>query len=303
MRKSLETKWLTHCLVLIEQGAKERRTKLLKRYPLTVLCWATCSTLPEPDVDEELFFSVCHDRNIPVRLLRWDDPTDLPHSDDVVLIRSTWNYPWHVAAFREWIEQMSKLCRLVNPAEILLQNLDKSYLLSSAVPIVPTQIFYGRQRIQLPVTGKFVLKPTVGAGSYRTKVFDSGGDDAHDFARTILEDCDLMVQPFMDSVHTVGEQSFVFIDGEFTHKIVKTPRFEGSEEKVSEALPLDPKDLAFGNKAIEAIREQIVYARVDVMDLDGEWVLSELELTEPSLFLKQSRPALTRLVDWVARTI
>ncbi|HLO99417.1 MAG TPA: hypothetical protein VK171_12550, partial [Fimbriimonas sp.] len=270
-------------------------------YDSSVLCWATCSTLPEPDVDEELFFGACRDRGIPIRLLRWDDPDDMPSPDEIVLIRSTWNYPWHVNEFRDWIRRTSLICQMANPSHILLQNLDKRYLSDLDVPIVPTEFITRGEEFDLPTEGKFVLKPTVGAGSFRTKVFESPSEDAVNFANTILIDSDLMIQPFMDSVHTVGEQSLVFIDGEFTHKIIKTPRFEGSEEKVSEALPLGTRDLEFGNRTIRALKSQLIYARVDVMELDGEWVLSELELTEPSLFLKQSRPALERLVDWAAR--
>lgn len=266
-----------------------------------MLCWATCSTLPEPDVDESLFFAACREANIPVRLLKWDDPSDAPHCDDVVLIRSTWNYPWHVKAFREWVNEMGATSKLCNPADIVLNNINKGYLLDMHVPIVPTQIYSDSEQIEWP-KGKFVLKPTVGAGSYRTKVFDEPGTEAIDFAKTILEESHVMVQPFMESVSTVGEQSFIFIDGEFTHKIIKTPRFEGADEKVSGALPLKNKDVEFGNRTIEAIRHRLVYARVDVMEYEEEWVLSELELTEPSLFLKQYRPALDRLVAWAKRT-
>jgi glutathione synthase/RimK-type ligase-like ATP-grasp enzyme len=263
-----------------------------------MLCWATCSELPEPDVDEQLFFDACKEQGIPVRLLKWDDPADLAGEDDVVLIRSTWDYPWRLDEFRSWVQATGARSRLCNPAEVVLMNLDKQYLRDLSVPIVPTTFVHAGDDFDLPQGKPFVIKPTVGAGSYKTRVFQEPSEEAVAFAKEIAAESCAMIQPFIDAVHTVGEQSFVFIDGEFTHKIIKTPRFEGADEKVSDAFPLTEKDKAFANLAIASVREHIVYGRVDVMEINGEWAVSEIELTEPSLFLKQSPIALNRLVNW-----
>lgn len=267
-----------------------------------MLRWVTCANLPEPDHDEVLFFSAAKERNIPVSLLRWDDPADSPNPNDIALVRSTWNYPWQFAQFKEWIKTCGETCRLVNPASVLLTNIDKRYLLDLSVPIVPTEIFSKQESIRFP-NERFILKPTIGAGSYRTRVFEAPCEEAEAFAASICEDCDVMVQPFIASVATKGEQSFVFIDGEFTHKIIKMPRFEGDHESVSDGLPLEARDLRIAEQAIQAVRDSLVYARVDVMEIEGEWVVSEIELTEPSLFLKQFPPALNRLLDWAERNL
>ncbi len=262
-----------------------------------MLRWVTCANLPEPDHDEALFFAAARQRNIPVSLLRWDDQADVPAPNDVALVRSTWNYPWHFAQFQDWIRSSAEQCRIVNPASVLLANIDKRYLLDLKVPIVPTKIYSKHEPIRFP-NEKFILKPTVGAGSYRTRVFEAPCDEAEAFAASICEECDVIVQPFVESVATKGEQSFVFIDGEFTHKIIKMPRFEGDDESVSNGLALEPRDLQIAERAIESVRDTLVYARVDVMEIEGEWAVSEIELTEPSLFLKQHPPALVKLLDW-----
>jgi glutathione synthase/RimK-type ligase-like ATP-grasp enzyme len=265
-----------------------------------MLCWATCRELPEPDQDESLFFAACQERGIPIRLLRWDDPSDLAEEGvDTVLIRSTWNYPWMYDEFRTWVQATGARCQLFNPAEVVLMNLDKHYLSDLEVPTVSTHFYHAGDTLELPKQGKFVVKPTVGAGSYKTRVFDAPTDEAYAFAEEIAaQSTAAMIQPFIDSVQTTGEQSFIFIAGEFTHKIIKTPRFEGADEKVSEALPLDPRDVAFANRAIESYRDLIAYGRIDVMEVGDEWVVSEIELTEPSLFLKQYPPAIDRLISF-----
>jgi glutathione synthase/RimK-type ligase-like ATP-grasp enzyme len=262
-----------------------------------MLRWATCRDLPEPDHDEALFFEACARAGIPVQKLAWDDPADIPAEDDTVLIRSTWNYPWFFDEFRNWVQVTGTRCRLVNPPEIVLANLNKTYLRDLDVPIVPTTFVAPGDDIEFP-SGPFVVKPSVGAGSYRTQVFDEKGPKARDFVNEILRDSLAMVQPLIESVYTVGEHSLVYIDGEFTHKIIKKPRFEGHDESVSAGLPLEDRDLKMGHRVIAGLGAGLVYARVDLMEIDGDWAVSEIELTEPSLFLSQSPHALEKLVNW-----
>ena len=54
---------------------------------------ATCFNIPEPDVDEDLTLSAFERRGHEVHLAAWEDQS-IDWSDfDVVIIRSTWNYP------------------------------------------------------------------------------------------------------------------------------------------------------------------------------------------------------------------
>jgi hypothetical protein len=50
------------------------------------------------------------------------------------------------------------------------------------------------------------------------------------------------------------------------------------------------------------LTEPVLYARVDLMEGEpGEWLLSELELAEPSLFFVQHPEALSRFVAALAK--
>jgi hypothetical protein len=96
----------------------------------------------------------------------------------------------------------------------------------------------------------------------------------------------------------------VWIDGEFTHAVRKTPRFAGGVEEVSEAIGMSPAERALGTAALAPFAADLLYARVDVAPgLDGQPVVMELELIEPSLFLLQSPQALERLVAAVRREL
>jgi hypothetical protein len=107
----------------------------------------------------------------------------------------------------------------------------------------------------------------------------------------------------MPSVVQTGERALVWIDGEFTHQVVKRPRYHGEDEQVSEAMKPDEPDLHIAAKALACAKSDLLYARVDLIDGDqGEPLVSELELIEPSLFLLQHAPALDRLVTAIGRT-
>ncbi len=71
--------------------------------------------------------------------------------------------------------------------------------------------------------------------------------------------------------------------------------------------PFQPDDAALGaaaRRVMDTISEPFLYARVDLMkSSDGEWLLSELELIEPTLFLLQHPPALKKFVAALSKLI
>ncbi len=105
----------------------------------------------------------------------------------------------------------------------------------------------------------------------------------------------MLVQPYLRSVESGGERALVWISGEITHAVRKTPRFSGQEESVSDATTIAADELAFARGVLEPLRRDLLYARVDIArDESGAPVLMELELLEPSLFLCREPRALAR---------
>lgn len=280
---------------------------------------ATCLPIPEADPDEEMTLRAFRDAGFACEMLAWDGEAQDLGEYDAVILRSTWNYHLHYVRFTEWLERVAANCRLINPLPIVLGNLHKGYLLKlagSGVPVVPThRIRRGDFRnvgdeILAFGWSKIVVKPIVGASSYLTRVFDSDRlDKAQRFVEEHFMEVDALVQPYLQSVERGGERSLVWIDGEFTHKVVKTPRFMDDEISVSAARELSATEIEVGLFAIERYMaivgdETLLYARVDVMDDDdGRTLVSELELAEPSLFFAQSPGALDRFVAAVAREL
>jgi hypothetical protein len=264
--------------------------------------------LPEPDPDEQMTLDVLRAAGFDASMLAWNGDQG-PEGFDAVVLRSTWDYYLSPDEFRSWLLRVDSSCRLFNPLAVVLSNLHKSYLFaleSRSVPVVPTVLVpRGTSYVSggIDESSGLVVKPAVGASSWKTRVFRSDAlAGSIEYVQVLVQDMDVLVQPFLSSVERGGERSLVWIDGEFTHKIVKRPRFEGSDESVSAAEPLTGCERESGESAVAAYMdwiagEQPLYARVDVMETDdGRTVVSEVEMTEPSLYFLQEPRALDRFV-------
>jgi glutathione synthase/RimK-type ligase-like ATP-grasp enzyme len=273
---------------------------------------ATCRPLPEPDVDEELLLAALAVRGVPARMVAWNDPAEDWGAPGATLLRSTWDYIHAVAEFRRWLDRAAAAGPLWNPAAVVFDNLHKRYLLALAargVPVVPTELIERGSRCTLAEVRErrgwqdVVVKPAIGAGSFETHLVGAGpGADGERQLSRLVADRDVLVQPYQRAVEQYGERALVWIDGELTHAVRKSPRFADGVEQVSAAVPISAAERAVAERALEPCSGQLLYARVDVAPAaDGAPQVMELELVEPSLFLLQSPAALHRLADAIAR--
>ena len=279
------------------------------------LALATCLRLPEPDTDQDAVVAAFTAAGIETSVLAWDDPDAPFDTQDLVVLRSTWNYFQRVSDFLAWADRIGAATTLLNPARIVRWNAVKTYLADlerRGIPTVPTE-FVSRgasRRIDEIVKARgwtdVVVKPAVSAGSFRTQRFPdvtgASADAAQAFLADLAKDRDAMVQQWMPSVDTYGERSLVWIDGTITHAIRKTPRFADGVEQVSDAMEIADDERAFAEAALAPFASDLLYARVDmVREESGSLRIMELELIEPSLFFAQAPHALERFVAAVAR--
>lgn len=277
-----------------------------------VLRLASCRPLPEDDVDLELLRDSFQHVGIDARILPWHDEADWQAAEPT-LIRSTWNYIAHLADFRRWLKRRAEQAPLWNPLSVIEGNLHKRYLLELArrqVPTVPTLLFERGTRVDLARIAaeqnwqEIVVKPAIGAASFETHRLCADEIAGQSLLDSLLSHQDMLLQPYLASVEGYGERALVWIAGEFTHAVRKTPRFSGDVEQVSEALEISPAERCVGLQALAPIAHAALYARVDVApDAQGNPLVMEMELVEPSLFLRQSPAALARLVEAVVHRL
>lgn len=275
---------------------------------------ATCRPLPEPDPDEPLLLAALAARGVETRLAAWNDASEDWDAAGATVIRSTWDYVHRPDAFLAWAERVARAGPLWNPLKLIGANVHKGYLVELArrgVPVTPTWLVKRGASVELGREldarrwADVVIKPAIGAASFRTRRFTrSELADAAEHLSGLLVDRDALVQPYLRSVEDHGERALVWIDGEFTHAVRKSPRWSGQDESVSPALALEPEERELGESALRGLEHELLYARVDVArDEHGAPLVMELELIEPSLFLAQHPPALARLADALAHRL
>lgn len=278
---------------------------------------ATVRPLPEPDPDEGPLLEALARQGVVARMVAWRDAGEDWDAPVPTVLRSTWDYLHHLEAFLSWSERAARAAPLWNPPALVRWNAHKFYLREleeRGFPIVATEFLPRGAEARLAdvmaarAWPEVVVKPAVSAASFGTLRVRAGIDgelergEAH-LARFLAER-DMLVQRYARAVESSGERALVWIDGELTHAVRKSPRFSGEEESVSPALPVAEDERALALALLEPLWRELLYARIDlVRDEHGQPTLMELELIEPSLFLLQEPRALERLALGLARRL
>ncbi len=166
-----------------------------------------------------------------------------------------------------------------------------------------------------PRSGEWVVKPTVSAAGQDTGRYRLPGQESLAVAhvtRLSAAGRTAMVQPYLAAVDTAGETALLYLPDAaggltFSHAIRKGPILTGPDEGKIDPGSEDirprtpsPAELELGARVLATVSGDLLYARVDLIPgPDGAPLLIELELTEPSLFLRESPDATTRLADGI----
>ncbi|MEP6618682.1 MAG: hypothetical protein ABJE47_05190 [bacterium] len=281
------------------------------------IAFVTSATIRDFTADDRLAATALSSRGVEVRPIVWSDGGIDWMGFDAIIVRSTWDYHTRSAEFREWIDRLDAMgAPLWNPASVLRWNMEKSYLRALAdagVAVVPTEWLPRHASIELrPLLDErgwtdVVIKPTISATAFRTwRVSAADASSAHDHLAELLAAGDAMVQPFIKEIQTNGEWSLVYLGGSFSHGVRKRPRgkdFRVQSEYGGTATGDLPGDslLRAARRVLDAAPHPWLYARVDGVETAEGFVLLELEMLEPSLFLSTSEGAPARFADAVIR--
>ncbi len=271
----------------------------------------TCEAFPQLYQDDLLLQAALDDLGIAGVPTVWSDAQVDWGAFDALVVRSPWDYFERTAEFRAWLDaRIASGVLMCNASAILDWNFDKRYLddlARAGVELVPT-ICIERGDTAADIAGlarargwdDIVAKPTISGGAYRTYRFPVAEIERHRAdIEQILQDRGLLVQPFLPEIQTSGELSLLFFDGVFSHAVCKRPKdgdyrvqfqFGGTDAnaEVSDAL------VAQARKCVGAAPSLPVYARVDGVVKDGRFLLMELEVFEPLMFLAREPGAAAR---------
>ncbi len=250
-------------------------------------------------------------RGLKLEDISWDDQKVDWGSFAGVIIGTTWDYWDRLEEFLAAVDRIEAQTQLFNPSSLVRWNIRKTYLRdleAKGAKLIPT--------FWLDVAGEAAASAAFDTLGARDVVFKrqvgAGAKDQHRVKRGEAiphMPHPMMAQPFLPMIQTEGELSFIFIDGEFCHALVKRAQpgdyriqstYGGREEKITPSAD----DLASAKAIIAALDEPPLYGRVDMLrGADGGLLLMELEVIEPYLYPVEGPELGERMAAGVARRL
>lgn len=264
----------------------------------------------EHDWEFEALQPACWAAGVALETVPWEADEDWSRFDAVV-IRTTWNYWDQLDRFLEALHRIEAAgTRLFNPAAVVEWNLRKTYLRAledAGVPCIPTAWVDETDPTRIAAAVEdarrslgaddVVVKRQVGAGAFGQDRFRSGQPVVWHEPNPVL------VQPFQPAIVDEGEWSFVFVDGQLSHPLVKRAvpgdyRIQSMYGGVEHAIEPAADDVAAAEAVMAiagavlhamGVATPLLYARVDMVrdDRTGQLQLMELEVVEPYLYPHQ----------------
>ena len=283
---------------------------------IALITWAK---LPQGAHSEQLLLPLLAARGVEARMIDWRDAMADFSRFDLVVLRSCWDYHLHAKEFADWLVRVATCVPILNRVDTVIWNSNKFYLReleARGIPIAPTCFVSGRELlcggdlVQIQNWVKTVVKPAVSASAYKTWLFERRELPSAAELANLMSGNDFLLQQFIPEVQTLGEISFIYIDGQFSHAALKRPAAEDfrvqQEHGGTAELFLPSNSLLQQANAIAQAVEQVrdsLYCRLDAVEKDGKLILMELELIEPELFLGLAEGAAEKLAAAIVRRL
>ena len=253
--------------------------------------------------DYHLSFDAMAELGWQVDCVPWRNPSHDWSQYDAVYICTPWDYPENPGLFLETLDAIeASTAELINPLALVRWSLAKTYLRDLAErggSVVPSLWFDRFDPGEVSSwfedfdSDRVVIKPQVGTNSQHQFVLRMPiSDDVMSEVQRVYNGRPFFVQPFIANVQSEGEYSLFFLGGEYSHATLRVPKpgdFRSQEEHGAEVLTItaDEEQIVAAERLLSLVDPEPTYARVDlVRDDDGAYRLMELEMVEPSLYLR-----------------
>lgn len=278
----------------------------------------TCAAYPDLTDDDRPLIAALRRLGLDAAPVIWDDPTVAWERHSMLLLRSTWNYHRKAGAFVAWLDHLDAIgVPLLNATPVVRWNMHKRYLraLGERGVRVPRTEWVARADARPLATirrgldaADVVIKPAVSASATDTWRARAGSLEEEHRYRQLVDRTDVLVQPIIPEVSERGEWSLMYVDGAYSHAMLKRPRagdFRVQAEHGGTAVRAAPADAlrAEADRIVSLIPGDWGYARVDGVVTDAGFLLMELECIEPALFLAEQPGAAERLAGAVERRL
>lgn len=260
------------------------------------ICFLSCQDLVGKTPDDDLaVIEIEKNQDYQVTYRSWDDNADWSYFD-LVIIRTTWDYIQRSTEFLAKLKLISSQTKLLNSLDVVKWNYHKGYLKeleSKGVAIVPTHLFSFPGEIVIPSDwsySHFIVKPAISATAFKTMIVERKNLSRPELKQELFEG-DWLLQPYLEEIKN-GEVSLYFFNGLFSHSIIKKPKagdFRVQEEWGGDIQGFTPHQelINLSQKVVQSTPFELFYARVDLVNWKGQYVLMELELIEPAIYFSK----------------
>ena len=266
---------------------------------MTAILIATCSEYPHPTPNLEALIGALRSAGVEAAYLPWKTTAlETFASADAVLPLCCWDYYDDPARFLGWIDALeARGTRLINPPELLRWNFRKTYLLEiAAAGLAVPKTFH------LPEASGDAIARRMEEQGWRIAVLKPvSSQNGHGIQKLHWADRadwsvegttgEALLQEFQADVGALGETTMTFIDGAFSHAVRRVlkpgewranPQYGITYERVEVS-----RDVVETAKTYLNLLPQVpFYARVDGLVRSGGFMLMELELIDPYLYLE-----------------
>jgi glutathione synthase/RimK-type ligase-like ATP-grasp enzyme len=232
-----------------------------------------------------------------------------------LIVRNTWDYYKEADAFRDWLDAVEKTgVPMFNPVQVVKDNMHKFYLKrfqEKGITIIPTLFSSATtpvkwEMLQAQGWDKVVIKPAISAGSFLTQTYTTDTLTPEAYYEVVSQG-DWLIQPYLPEITTEGELSMIFFNGTFSHAVLKKPkagdfRVQRQYGGLYQRVDPTPELLQLAHQ-IATLENELLYARVDGVMIQGKFHLMELELIEPDLYFEFGEDIRKRFVESVIARI
>ncbi len=281
----------------------------------------TCSEMPNMLPYDLEVIKLLSDKGVNTKVIIWDEllksnPSILSHYD-LVLFRTIWNYYKNIEEFKQLLDFLEESnTPVINPVDIVRWNMDKKYLIelqNEGFDIIPTIFNFGEtgsfENALSKGWEKMILKPMISAASYHTFVIDMYEKERYEnLIKEYYIDRPFMLQEFIPEISD-GEISTITLTvpsnknkDDFSYSVTKIPkkgdyRVQFNYGGVYSIGEVDPIIKNISEQITKRFGNRLLYQRLDGLWRNGKFLIMEIELIEPDLYLNLSNEALTRWVD------
>jgi glutathione synthase/RimK-type ligase-like ATP-grasp enzyme len=266
---------------------------------MTKILIATCSEYPHPTPSLETLIGSLRSAGAEAAYLPWKTtPPDTFAAADAVLPLCCWDYYDNPERFLGWLDVLeAKGTRLINPPALLRGNFRKTYLLEMAAAGLAVP-----KTLHLPETSRETIERRMKEQGWRVAVFKPVSSQSGYGVRKLDWDNraqwspvgmtgEALLQEFQEDIGALGETTLTFIDGNFSHavrRVLKAGEWRANQQygTTYERVDVNQGVIDAAQAYLGRLAQVPLYARVDGLVRPNGFMLMELELIDPYLYLE-----------------